>query len=100
VHPDVLIIQGPTLPHQVNAFEGAGPDVVLLINSPRPADELGIAEFTGKLQPRSVRTVPATDLAQQHVGRPVPVWSRSKGRARAGRTPALVHGRVRWGRLD
>ena len=31
MHPDVLIIQDPTLLHQVNAFEGAGPDVLLLI---------------------------------------------------------------------
>jgi pyruvate ferredoxin oxidoreductase alpha subunit len=72
VQPDVLIIQDPTLLHQVNVFEGAGSDVLLLINSTRPADELGISDFTSGLRPGAVHTVPATELAQQHVGRPVP----------------------------
>ncbi len=72
MHPDVLIIQDPTLLHQVNVFEGAGQDALLLINSARPVAELGIGEFTGKLRPGAVLTVPATELAQQHVGRPVP----------------------------
>jgi pyruvate ferredoxin oxidoreductase alpha subunit len=72
MHPDVLIIQDPTLLHQVNVFEGAGPHAQLLINSARPAAELGIGEFTGQLAPDAVLSVPATELAQQHVGRPVP----------------------------
>ncbi|HXW45039.1 MAG TPA: 2-oxoacid:acceptor oxidoreductase family protein [Streptosporangiaceae bacterium] len=72
MHPDVLIIQDPTLLHQVNVFEGTGPDALVLINSARPASELGIAEFTDQLSPGALLTVPATDLAQQHVGRPVP----------------------------
>jgi pyruvate ferredoxin oxidoreductase alpha subunit len=72
MRPDVLIIQDPTLLHQVNVFEGAGPDVLLLINSARPASDLGIGEFTSALRPGAVHTVPATELAQQHVGRPVP----------------------------
>jgi len=72
MHPNVLIIQDPTLLHQVNVFEGAGPDVLLLINSGRPAADLGIEEFTSTLGPDAVHTVPATELAQEHVGRPVP----------------------------
>ncbi len=72
MNPDVLIIQDPTLLHQVNVFEGAGADVRLLINSTRPAADLGIEDFTRKLQPDAVQTVPATELALQHVGRPVP----------------------------
>ncbi len=72
MHPDVLIIQDPTLLHQVNVFEGAGDQAVLLINSARPAAELGIGEFTDQLRPGAVLAVPATELAQQHVGRPVP----------------------------
>jgi pyruvate ferredoxin oxidoreductase alpha subunit len=72
MHPDVLIIQDPTLLHQVNVFEGAGPHAQLLINSARPAAELGIGEFTDQLAPDAVLSVPATELAQQHVGRPVP----------------------------
>ncbi len=72
MNPNVLIIQDPTLLHQVNVFEGAGPGVLLLINSGRPEADLGIDDFTGKLQPHAVQTVPATELALEHVGRPVP----------------------------
>jgi pyruvate ferredoxin oxidoreductase alpha subunit len=72
MRPDVLIIQDPTLLHQVSVFEGADERALLLINSARPAAELGIGEFTGRLGPAAVLTVPATELAQQHVGRPVP----------------------------
>ena len=72
MHPDVVIIQDPTLLHQVNVFEGAGPGALLLINSARPSAELGIGDFTSQLAPGAVLTVPATELAQQHVGRPVP----------------------------
>jgi pyruvate ferredoxin oxidoreductase alpha subunit len=72
MHPDVLVIQDPTLLHQVDVFEGAGDDALLVINSARPAADLGIADFTRRLGPGAVLTVPATDLAQLHVGRPVP----------------------------
>jgi pyruvate ferredoxin oxidoreductase alpha subunit len=70
--PDALVIQDPTLLHQVNVFEGAESDCRLLINSARPAADLNIGEFTGGLRPGSVLTVPATELAMQHLGRPVP----------------------------
>src|ERR1022692_2603623 len=70
--PDALVIQDPTLLHQVNVFEGAQADCCLLINSARPAADLNIGEFTGGLRPGAVLTVPATELAMQHLGRPVP----------------------------
>jgi pyruvate ferredoxin oxidoreductase alpha subunit len=72
MHPDVLIIQDPTLLHQVDVFEGAGAGVLLLINSARPAADLDIEEFTSTLRPDAVHTVPATEIALQHVGRSVP----------------------------
>ncbi len=72
MYPDVLIIQDPTLLNQVSVFDGAGPGARLLINSSRPEADLGIGEFTGGLAPGAVLTVPATELAQQHAGRPVP----------------------------
>ncbi len=72
MHPDVLIIQDPTLLHQVSLFDGAGDQALLLINSGRPAADLGIEDFTSGLRPGAVITVPATELAQQHAGRPVP----------------------------
>jgi len=72
MHPDVIVIQDPTLLHQVDVFEGANQDALLVINSARPAADLGISEFTSRLRPGAVLTVPATELAQQNVGRPVP----------------------------
>jgi pyruvate ferredoxin oxidoreductase alpha subunit len=72
MHPDVLIVQDPTLLHQVNLFEGAGPEALLLINTTRSPAELGISDFTDKLRPGAVLTVAATELAREHAGRPVP----------------------------
>jgi len=72
MHPDVLVIQDPTLLHQVDVFEGVGDNALLVINSAHPAADLQITEVTSRLAPGAVLTVPATELAQQHVGRPVP----------------------------
>jgi len=72
MHPDALIIQDPTLLHQVHLFEGAGPETLLLINSARNPADLGIDEFTGTLDEGAATSVPATELAQRHLGRPVP----------------------------
>ena len=70
--PDALVIQDPTLLHQVNVFDGAGPGCQLLINSARPVSDLNIGDFTGRLRPGAALTVPATELALTHLGRPVP----------------------------
>jgi pyruvate ferredoxin oxidoreductase alpha subunit len=72
MHPDVLIIQDPTLLHQVSVFDGAGADALLLINSGYPAADLGIDDFTSRLRPGAIVTVAASELAQQYAGRPVP----------------------------
>jgi pyruvate ferredoxin oxidoreductase alpha subunit len=72
MRPDALIIQDPTLLHQVSLFEGADSGTVLLVNSAREVAELGIGEFTGMLAPGAAVIVPATELAQRHIGRPVP----------------------------
>ncbi|MFF4505051.1 2-oxoacid:acceptor oxidoreductase family protein [Streptomyces sp. NPDC001401] len=77
--PDALVVQDPTLLHQVNVFEGLRPrgsprssgaesgEGYVLINSPRPVADLGLEELAGP-----VLTVPATALALRHFGRPVP----------------------------
>ena len=72
MRPDVIVIQDPTLLHQVEVFEGAETDTLIVINSARPAADLGISDFISRLRPGAVLTVPATELAQRHVGRPVP----------------------------
>jgi len=70
--PDALIIQDPTLLHQVNVFEGLSPSGYVLINTGRSLDQLGIAEFLGTLPAGHVRAVPATELSVRHMGRPLP----------------------------
>ena len=72
VAPDALVVQDVTLLHQVDLFRGLSADGYLLLNSSRPATTLGISELVAGLPPGHVATVPATELALAHVGRPVP----------------------------
>ena len=70
--PDALIIQDPTLLHQVKVFDGLAKSGYVLINSKRSLAELGIAEFLAGLPAANVMAIPATELAIKHVGRPLP----------------------------
>jgi pyruvate ferredoxin oxidoreductase gamma subunit len=70
--PDALIVQDPTLLHQVDVFAGIGADGYVLINTSRSFEELGIGEFARRFRPERLLTVPATELALRHIGRPVP----------------------------
>jgi len=70
--PDTLIIQDPTLLHQVDVFGGLVPDGYVLINTTRSFDELGLSEFLARFRRERLYTVAATELALKHVGRPVP----------------------------
>jgi pyruvate ferredoxin oxidoreductase gamma subunit len=72
IHPDALIIQDPTLLHQVDLFDGLSAQGYLLLNSGRSFEELGLAEFIAKFPRGHCRTVPASELALRHVGRPLP----------------------------
>jgi pyruvate ferredoxin oxidoreductase gamma subunit len=70
--PDVLIVQDPTLLHQVDVFQGLVPDGYVLINSTRSFDELGLAEISQRFRHERLITVPATEIALKHLGRPLP----------------------------
>jgi pyruvate ferredoxin oxidoreductase gamma subunit len=73
VEPDALIVQDTTLLHQVDLFGGAGPEAYVLINTGRGLDELGLAEFAAsRFHPERFVTVAATELAREHLGRPLP----------------------------
>jgi pyruvate ferredoxin oxidoreductase gamma subunit len=71
-HPDAVIIQDPTLLHQVNVFSGLSPDGYILINTTRSFDALGLGELAGRFRAERLLTVPATDIAREHLGRPLP----------------------------
>ncbi|PKO62266.1 MAG: 2-oxoacid:acceptor oxidoreductase [Betaproteobacteria bacterium HGW-Betaproteobacteria-18] len=70
--PDAIIIQDPTLLHQVDVFSGLKPDGFIVINTTRSFEELGIGEFVKGFQSDHLLTVPASELAMKHVGRAVP----------------------------
>jgi pyruvate ferredoxin oxidoreductase gamma subunit len=70
--PDALIIQDTTLLHQVNLFEGLSERGCLLINSTRNMSELGLDDFFTAHPGIGVMAVPASQLALEHVGRPLP----------------------------
>jgi pyruvate ferredoxin oxidoreductase gamma subunit len=72
ITPDALIIQDPTLLYQVELFKGLAPEGYILINSTRGFAELGLSDFTRRFSPERLCTLPATELALKHVGRPVP----------------------------
>ena len=72
MQPDALIIQDPTLLHQVDLFNGLSPSGYILINSTRSFDELGIGEFVRRFAQDHLCTVAATEFAMKHVGRPLP----------------------------
>lgn len=70
--PDVLIVQDPTLLHQVDVFQGLAADGFVLINSRRSFDELGLGEIAARFRHERLITVPATQIALEHLGRPMP----------------------------
>jgi pyruvate ferredoxin oxidoreductase gamma subunit len=70
--PDALIIQDPTLLHQVDVFGGLTRDGYILINTSRSFAELGLEEFATGFRHERLCTVPATEIALKHVGRPLP----------------------------
>jgi pyruvate ferredoxin oxidoreductase gamma subunit len=72
MQPDAIIIQDPTLLHQVDVFGGLKKDGYILINTTRSFVEMGLGEFVKGFRPDHLLTVPATELALKHVGRPVP----------------------------
>ena len=72
VDPDALIVQDPTLLHQVDLFAGVGRESYILINTSRSLDELGIGDFLSAFRADRVLAVPATELAREHLGRPLP----------------------------
>jgi pyruvate ferredoxin oxidoreductase gamma subunit len=67
--PDALIVQDPTLLHQVDVFGGLRDGGSVLINTGRGIADLGLDDVAGRFR---LVTVPASDLAREHLGRPIP----------------------------
>jgi pyruvate ferredoxin oxidoreductase gamma subunit len=72
VAPDCVIVIDPTLVHQVDLLAGLDPDGYLLVNSSRSLGDLGLGSLTGRFRTEHLVTVPATEVAQRQIGKPLP----------------------------
>ncbi len=70
--PDAVVVADPTLLHQVDLFAGLDPGDFLLLNTSRDLADLGLGDLLDRLGPEHVVSVPATEMARQHLGRPMP----------------------------
>jgi pyruvate ferredoxin oxidoreductase gamma subunit len=70
--PDAVIVIDPTLLHQVDVFGGLRAGGYVLINSSRSFDELGLDDLHRQFGAERLQTVPATELAREFLGRPLP----------------------------
>jgi pyruvate ferredoxin oxidoreductase gamma subunit len=70
--PDVLIIQDPTLLGQVDLFGGLHLDGYVLLNSVGTFEDQGLGELIAPFRRERLLTVPATELAREHLGRTTP----------------------------
>ncbi len=70
--PDCVVVQDPTLLHQVDVFGGLRPNGYVLVNTERTLAALGLDDLVERLGRDRAFTLPATVLAREHVGRPLP----------------------------
>ncbi len=70
--PDALIIIDASLLHHVDLFAGLAGDGYVLLNSPHTPTELGLADLLDEREAGRVISVPGTEIARRHIGRPLP----------------------------
>lgn len=71
-HPDVVIIQDPTLVGQVNLVGGLHREGYVLLNSVESTTDLDLGPQVSALGNERFLTVPATEIAREHLGRTTP----------------------------
>ncbi len=72
IEPDALVIQDSTLLRQVDLFSGFKSDGFVVVNTTRSLEELGLSDLVAGHTPGRIVTVPATEVAMRHVGKPMP----------------------------
>jgi pyruvate ferredoxin oxidoreductase gamma subunit len=72
MNPDAVIVQDTTLLHHVDVFSGLMPGGYVLVNSAHPFATLALGDLADDVRGATIVTVPATELALEHLGRPVP----------------------------
>lgn len=70
--PDAVILQDATLRRHLDVLAGLAPSGWLVVNSARSWDALGLSSYGKRLRFERTVIVPATDLAMEHIGRPLP----------------------------
>lgn len=71
-YPDAVIIVDPTLLHHVDVFGGLKADGYVLINSSHSFEEMRLGDLGRHFRPERMSTIAATELAREHLGRPLP----------------------------
>jgi pyruvate ferredoxin oxidoreductase gamma subunit len=72
VDADALVIQDATLLHSVDIFQGLKQGGFVLLNTTKPLEGLGLGDLLRKLPAHHARAIAASDMAQAHLGRPLP----------------------------
>jgi pyruvate ferredoxin oxidoreductase gamma subunit len=72
MEPDALIIQDPTLLHQIDVFAGLKQDGYVLLNSHHSFEELGLGDILKERKAERFCTLHATEIGHKHIGRPIP----------------------------
>lgn len=72
LEPDLVVVQDPTLLPIMDVFSGLKSNGWALINSTKPLNELGLADLEARYQEGHIVAIPATDIAREHLGRPLP----------------------------
>jgi len=70
-HPNVLLILDSTLLHQMDVFTGLSDQGIVLMNSTRKVEELGLKDWMLQHPEVKIYSFPASDLAERHLGRPM-----------------------------
>lgn len=65
MEPDAIIIADPTLLHIAGVFDGLKQTTIVLLNSSHGAAEFDVIA-------KRIVTIPATELALKHIGKPLP----------------------------
>ena len=69
---DAVVVQDPTLLHEVDLFTGLSAGGFALINSERSIGELELDDLAARLPAGHLVTCPASDIARRRTGRPLP----------------------------
>jgi len=72
MEPDAIIIQDPTLLHQVDVFAGLKKAGYVLLNTNRSFGALGLSDFISGRPAERLCTIAATEISLKHIGRPIP----------------------------